>query len=112
MPITIVAPKLLNGIRKTFRIRMVINGLAILPFIFVRTHEGKNDPVLINHERIHLRQQIELLFIGFIFWYYIAMFRKGYRGISFEREAYANQDNLNYLKERKLFAFYRFIKKN
>ena len=112
MSIIVVAPKLLNGIRRVFRIRMVINGLAILPFIFVQTLENKNDPVLINHERIHLWQQIELLFIGFVFWYYIAMFRKGYRGISFEREAYANQYNLNYLKERKLFAFYKFINKN
>lgn len=106
----IIAPRLLNIIQSLFRIKMVINGLAILPIIFVRSAELKSDPVLINHERIHIRQQLELLFFGFILWYYIAMFRKGYRGISFEKEAYANQANMNYLKTRRWFNFLNYRK--
>lgn len=32
-----------------------------------------------------------------------------YRNISFEREAYANQHNWYYIKERKRYAFLRYI---
>lgn len=105
-----MAPRFLNLIQSLFRMKMIINGLAVLPIIFVRSQEFKSDDVLINHERIHLRQQLELLFFGFVLWYYIAMFRKGYRGISFEKEAYANQTNLNYLKDRKWFNFLNYRK--
>lgn len=38
-------------------------------------------------------------------------FDKAYRNISFEREAYANQDDLSYLKNRKRFDFAKYIKK-
>jgi len=101
----IVSSKFLDFLQYLFRIKMIINGLAIFPFIFVRSREMKEDPVLINHERIYLRQQLELLFVGFVVWYYIAMIRKGYRGISFENEAYTHQSNLNYLKTRKWYNF-------
>ena len=33
-----------------------------------------------------------------------------YRNISFEREAYANQRNLNYLKERPLYAWRHYMR--
>ena len=32
-----------------------------------------------------------------------------YRNISFEREAYGNQENSNYLKERKLFSWLKYL---
>jgi len=32
---------------------------------------------------------------------------KGYRNISFEKEAYNNDNNLDYLKTRKWFAMWR-----
>lgn len=87
-----------------------IRGLAFFPFIFVRTKEDIYDE-LINHEKIHLRQQLELLVIPFYIWYLIALYRVGYMNISFEREAYDNDNNLSYLKERKLFSFIKYIKK-
>lgn len=34
---------------------------------------------------------------------------KPYKNISFEREAYDNQDNLEYLKTRKIFSFFRYM---
>jgi len=104
----VVAPRFLNFIRWVFKIQMGIGGLAIFPFIFIPREESKGVPKLINHERIHLRQQMELLFIGFIIWYFIELYRKGYRGVSFEKEAYQNQDNLDYLKNRKWFSFYKY----
>lgn len=103
-----ITPRFLKILQSLFRMKFTLNGLAIFPFIFVRDQKSKSNLVLINHERIHFRQQLEMLFIGFIFWYYIAMFRKGYRGISFEKEAYANQNNLNYLKKRPWFAFVKY----
>jgi len=105
----VVAPKFLCLIERTFRMDMKIGGLAILPFIFVPSHESRGDKVLINHEMIHLRQQLELLFFGFFIWYFIALYRKGYMGISFEKEAYSNQYNLNYINERKMFSWIKHM---
>lgn len=107
----IESPKFLILIQRVFRVKFKINGLAIFPFIFVSNKSQDKFSVLVNHEKIHFRQQLELLFIGFIIWYYIAYFRKGYRNISFEKEAYDNQENLDYLKQRKLFSFFKYTKK-
>lgn len=87
-----------------------IRGLAFFPFIFVR-EDIVIDDILINHERIHLRQQKEMLIIPFYIWYLIAYYRKGYMNISFEKEAYDNEDNLTYLKNRRIFAFLRYTSK-
>ena len=37
--------------------------------------------------------------------------RDAYRNISFEREAFANEKNLDYLKNRERFSFIRYFKK-
>ncbi|HEY9542968.1 MULTISPECIES: hypothetical protein [Bacteroidales] len=74
---------------------------------------------VLNHELIHTKQMQELLFVTFYVWYLLewlvrlVMYRdrhKAYRNISFEREAYANQCNWDYNKERKRYAFIRYIK--
>ena len=86
-----------------------IRAIAFYPFIFV-SPDTTIDDVLINHEKIHLKQQKELLLIPFYIWYLIALKRNGYYNISFEREAYANESNLSYLKNRKLFNFWKYLK--
>ena len=92
-------------------------GLAFFPFVFVKYRLNKENKVFINHERIHLRQQVELLIIPFFIWYFIEFFLRwmhyknldlAYRNICFEREAYANEKNLDYLKRRSLWEFLRF----
>lgn len=85
-----------------------IQALAFYPFIIMPRSTVVND-VLLNHERIHLRQQLELLILPFYIWYLIEFYRKGYWDISFEKEAYANEKDLQYLKKRRLFAFIRYI---
>ncbi len=74
------------------------------------------DEKIINHERIHTAQQCELLFVPFYVLYVLewivrlvteSNFYAAYRSISFEREAYANGDNLNYLATRKMYAQWR-----
>ncbi|PCE65749.1 hypothetical protein [Sediminicola luteus] len=94
-------------------------GLSVWPFIILRETDLKQDAVLLNHERIHLRQQFELLILPFYLWYGIewcvGMFKYGdsyqaYRNISFEKEAYAHEMDHAYLKKRRPFSFLRFLK--
>lgn len=68
---------------------------------------------LINHERIHTRQMLEL---GIVFFYIIyvlewlvrlTMRGDAYRNISFEREAYAHQRDMDYLNHRRHYAWLR-----
>ena len=75
---------------------------------------------LINHEKIHLRQQIELLIMpfyiiyGFEFLVRLVQYRSwklAYLNISFEREAYINEKDLNYLKSRPFWSFIKYFKK-
>lgn len=75
---------------------------------------------MINHETTHTKQMQELLYLPFYVWYLLEWLvrlvmyreaRKAYRNISFEREAYANQDNRYYNKERKRYSFLQYIKK-
>jgi hypothetical protein len=93
-------------------------GLAVFPFVFVKYSLDKNNPVFINHERIHLRQQLELLVIPFFIWYIIEFFLRmiqfknidlAYRNISFEKEAYSKENDLDYLKQRSFCKFLIYI---
>lgn len=92
--------------------------MAIFPFIFVHDRKMRDNAVLINHERIHLRQQIELLILPFYLWY-VAEYcinrlrnmdaKTAYRNISFEREAYSNEGSSNYLSNRPLWNFVNYL---
>lgn len=88
-------------------------GLCLWPFIIVQNPEFKKDLVFMNHERIHLRQQAELLVLPFFLWYGLEFLwrwfhfknaRQAYRNIGFEREAYDNEKNPDYLRNRKFFG--------
>jgi len=93
-------------------------GITLYPFIFLRSKELKKDEILVNHEKIHLQQQLEL---GIIFFYIIygfewlikcAQYKNGYlayRNLSFEKEAYFHESNINYLKKRKFWAFISYL---
>ena len=94
-------------------------GITIFPFMFLKYKSLKGNAVLINHEKIHLRQQLELLIIPFFFIYtFEFLFRLiqyknwklAYRNISFEREAYINEKDLDYLKSRSFWSFLRYYK--
>lgn len=93
-------------------------GISLFPFIIFSDRNSKNNLVLMNHEKIHIRQQLELLIIFFYIWYVIEFLMRysqyknwnlAYRNISFEREAYTNEKDLNYLKKRSFWEFYNFI---
>ena len=95
-------------------------GITIFPFMFLKYKTLKWNKVLINHEKIHMRQQIELLILPFFVLYGIEFlirlfqykkWKLAYRNISFEREAYSKEKDLEYLKTRPFFNFLRFIRK-
>ncbi|WP_315055814.1 hypothetical protein [Chryseobacterium indoltheticum] len=95
-----------------------MNVITLYAFIFINNPEDKKNRVLINHEKIHIRQQLELLIIFFyilyVAEYYYHFFRlknahAAYHAISFEREAYSMEHDLNYLKKRKFWAFRKYF---
>ena len=49
------------------------NALTVYPFVFLKVLYLKADCILINHERIHLKQQLELQVIPF-YLIYVAEF--------------------------------------
>ena len=59
-----------------FLLREGFNGITLWPFIILRSNSLKNDPILLNHERIHLRQQLELLIVFFYVWYAVEFLLK------------------------------------
>jgi hypothetical protein len=93
-------------------------GLTLFPFVFLKCQNDKEDKVLLNHERIHLRQQLELLILPFFIWYGMEFLIRllihrnkylAYKSISFEKEAYANEKDLNYLKQRSFWDFLKYM---
>ena len=82
----------------------------------------KKDAVIseidINHEEIHTAQMKEMLYIFFYIWYFIEWLikffiywnnKKAYRNISFEREAYMNEKNMEYPNNRKHYIWFDLI---
>lgn len=93
-------------------------GLTVFPFVILKKRSLKDDVCLINHENIHLKQQIELLIVPFFVWYVLEFcvrlfqYKKwelAYKNISFEREAYANEHNLEYLRSRRFWGFMGYL---
>lgn len=94
--------------------------ITIFPFVIVRSKDALLDPHLLSHERIHIHQQRELLVVFFYVWYVLEFLGRwmvlrdrteAYRAISFEREAYANENDPHYLKRRSLYSFLFYFKK-
>ena len=88
-----------------------IGAITIGPWVFSR---GEMSDVTKNHETIHWQQYIETGILGFIILYYsfyfwnLIKYRDGqvaYHMIPFEKEAYDNDKNLNYLETRKRYSW-------
>ncbi len=88
-----------------------IRAMVPFPYIIIfRNTEQENLAWVVNHERIHFRQQLELLYVGGIL---LAFFEKLYARFvlkknrmerytftAVEQEAYLNQNNPAYLSTR------------
>ena len=94
-------------------------GITLFPFVVVRNGIDSTNLVLMNHEKIHIRQQLELLILPFYILYFLDYLIKiirfknrkiAYRNIVFEREAYANERNMDYLKTRSFWSWIKYFK--
>jgi hypothetical protein len=90
------------------------SAMMLFGMLFTRD-KSKITETTIRHESIHARQMWEMLVIFFYLFYFaewiVRLFMRGnaYRNISFEREAYGNQNNADYLKQRKYFAWVKYF---
>jgi hypothetical protein len=93
-----------------------ISGICLCPFGIY--FNGAPDDILLNHEKIHWRQQVEMLILPFYLWYLVEFLirrirqpkTRAYRSLSFEQEAYARQYDLTYLKNRRAFQWISYLK--
>ena len=98
---------------------ITIGAISLCGFVFSR---GEMSERTKRHETIHFQQQLELRFIPFFLLYgllwVIALFKnkfdgaEAYLNIAFEREAYENDANADYLTNRKRFAWVKFLTEN
>lgn len=97
------------------------HGMALFPFILVKEKKYVSHAILLNHEKIHLHQQLELLILPFYILYLanylvnLIRYRehhKAYFNIIFEKEAFNNEKNMEYIPTRKRFGWinYRNVK--
>lgn len=95
--------------------------INICGILFIRSNV-KLSAIDLNHEKIHSKQIFEMLIIFYYLWYVFEwLFRflftkdrftkRAYRNISFEQEAYVNQEDLNYIEwRRKSYAWLKYLK--
>jgi len=92
--------------------------MALFPFMLFKEREMKNNLLLINHEKIHFHQQLELLVLPFyvlyLLNYLVNLIRfknhtEAYFNICFEKEAYANDQQKDYLQHRVLFSWIKYF---
>ncbi len=92
--------------------------ITLLHWIVVRNDQrARFTSTDYNHECIHYEQEKELWFIGFYLLYiidfvlamlYFWNWRKAYRNVTFEREAYDRQHDMQYIQHRKRFAWSKY----
>ena len=120
-PIVAYNDKFLDAVSWFFR----VGGISLFPFIVLRekylskyANWGVLRKRIINHETIHFQQQLELLVIPFYIIYILEYaikaliyfnIKKAYRNISFEREAFDNELDFDYLKNRKRYNWIKLI---
>ena len=82
-------------------------GIALYPFIFIKKilKNKKVNKFILNHEKIHIQQQLELSIVFFYILYTYWWITKGYSKIPFELEAHKNMYDLEYLKNRKKYSW-------
>lgn len=110
-PIVIVSDRICNFLS----IFIYVGAITLFPFIIVRSEY--NNQITINHEKIHIEQQKELLIV-FFYVLYVYYWIKGkvkglsneaaYLQIPFEQEAYRKQYDSKYLEQRNTWDWIKF----
>lgn len=98
--------------------RLPASAMALYPFLIFKNQALKLSATIINHEKIHFRQQQELLIVFFYLLYFLhylfnlVKFKNhnhAYFNICFEKEAYAKERDLDYLKQRKPYSWFGYL---
>jgi hypothetical protein len=91
-------------------------GITLAPFGIYIKEKYLTLKRMVNHEKIHWQQQLEMLIIFFYLWYFIEWLiklffygNKAYHNLSFEREANEFENDYTYLEKRKHFAWIKRI---
>ncbi len=92
--------------------------ITLWPFgIYFRSQKYLDKEHIRNHESIHWKQSKELLGLFFYILYVVEWIYKmgiygkyAYYNISFEREANAHENDKDYLKHRKPYAWIKYLK--
>jgi hypothetical protein len=109
-PIVIVSP----FFTKLMSVFIDVYAITLFPFI---VSKEKMDETTLNHEKIHIEQQKELLVVFFYLlyaYYFIENYyfyrdtHTAYMMIPFEREAYEYDGDLSYLSKRKRYRWLHF----
>ena len=110
-PIFIVSKRIVHALS----IFINVYAITIFPFVISKEKLSEDDR---NHEKIHFRQQLELLVIPFYALYALFFFvgclkykdnTKAYLSIPFEIECYTNEEDLEYLKKRPIFGWIKYL---
>lgn len=94
---------------------------ATVPFFMVIKEDALfHNKSLLRHERIHHRQLVETLIIGYlVIWALEKIYFRLWKGYSvmeayynscFEQESYLHQHDTNYLQTRKSFAWFYYMR--
>ena len=92
-----------------------IGAITLGPIVISR---GEMSEEVKRHETIHYQQYLELAFVGFIVlylgWWALNLLKgqggdEAYFNIPFEKEAYCNDEDEDYLENRKRFAWTHYI---
>lgn len=98
--------------------RLPADAMALYPFMIFKKQALKGSKVIINHEKVHFKQQQELLIVFFYPLYFLHYLinlvkyrnhHQAYFQICFEKEAYANERNFGYLQYRKSYAWLKYL---
>jgi len=76
-------------------VRRWVEGIAFYPFIFIKkmARTQAEYKTLIEHEKIHIRQQLNGWIVGFYVSYFYYNWKYGYKNNPYEVEAYEHQDD-------------------
>lgn len=93
--------------------------LCVWPFLFVHPAEPRPlPPEVLNHERIHARQQLEMAWLFFFIWYGMEFLIRwvqhrdrfrAYHALSHEQEAFRHEEIPDYLKVRTPYAWRKYL---
>lgn len=93
-----------------------VAGVTLAPFGIYLSKRHMTNQKTIRHEKIHWKQQMEMLILPFYVWYVLEWLVRlvtdrgnAYKSISFEREAYFNENDTLYLDKRKKFSWAKYL---